>query len=57
MPLLVAAGSPAVSAPAHTAAYCSSQRLNYSQAQCTLQGRAACVGLTAYFVFKCLLVL
>lgn len=37
MSLLLAAGSPAVSAAAH----CSLQCLNYSQAQCTLQGHAA----------------
>lgn len=57
--LLLAAGSPAVSASAHTAAYCSSLRLNYSQAQCTLWGHAACVGLCVYpyFLFKHLLVL
>lgn len=57
MSLLLAAGSPAVSAPAHTAAYCSPQRLNYSQAHCILWGHAACVGLCVCFVFKCLLVL
>ena len=57
MSLLLAAGSPAVSAAAHTAAYCSPQHLNNSQAQCTLRGHAACVALCVYFVFKCVLVL
>lgn len=54
MSLLLAAGSPAVSASAHTAAYCS-QCLNYSQALCTLWGHAAWVDLCGSFVFACTL--
>lgn len=52
---LLAAGSPAVSAPAHTATYCAPQHLNYSHAHVHYRElQPGCICLCALCLYACL---